>query len=158
MSTPSGPLADVPGGTSADPPGRALPARPASVPASLLTGLGAGLVGGPVATVFHGAIWYSPAGWWVPWGLAFGAALLLSVSLWAGTATRRTWAAAGPGLVTYLVAWLFAYGGDGSVIVATNPDVPIGVAGLAWFVVVLAVTLAAVAGTARWLRRSHRAG
>ncbi|MHC5558257.1 PIG-L family deacetylase [Kocuria sp. U4B] len=131
-------------------------AGPLSVPASLLTSVAAGVVGGSVATVLHGAIWYSPAGWWLPWGLVFGAALLLSVSVWAGTATRRVWAAAVPGLVTYLVAWLFAYGRDGSVLVVTDPQAPIGVVGLAWFVVVFAATVVSALVTARWVRARRR--
>ncbi|MFI7481743.1 PIG-L family deacetylase [Kocuria sp. M1R5S2] len=128
------------------------PAGPFSVPAALVTSAAAGLVGGSTAAVLHGAVWHAPAGWWLPWGLVFASALLLSVSLWAGTATRRVWAAAVPGLVTYLLSWLFAYGGDGSTIVVTDPGTLLGVVGLAWFVAVFAVTLASVLVTARWVR------
>lgn len=141
-------------GTGAD--GRR--AAPASVLSALATSLAAGVLGGSVATVLHGAMWHTRAGGWVPWGLLFAAALLLSISLWAGTATRRVWAAAVPGLVTYVLAWIFAYGGDGSVIVVTDPATPVGLVGLAWFVLVLAVTLLSVLVTARWLRSRRRAG
>jgi N-acetyl-1-D-myo-inositol-2-amino-2-deoxy-alpha-D-glucopyranoside deacetylase len=145
----------VPSGRGEDPHRRDAGA-PASVPVSLVTSAAAGLVGGCVATVFHGAIWYSAAGWWLPWGLVFGGALLLCLSVWAGTATRRVWAAAVPGLSTYLVAWLFAYGRDGSVLVVTDPAAPIGVVGLAWFAVVFLVTMLSVLVTARWLRARRR--
>ncbi|MGQ1839509.1 PIG-L family deacetylase [Kocuria turfanensis] len=132
-------------------------AGPASLPTTLVTSVAAGLAGASVATVLHAAIWYSPAGWWIPWGLLFAAALLLSVSLWVGTATRRVWAAAVPGLIGYLVSWFFAYGGDGSVIVVTDPSTVVGVLGLAWFVVVFAVTIASVLVTGRWVRARRRA-
>lgn len=132
-------------------------AGPASLPTTLVTSVAAGLAGASVATVLHGAVWYAPAGWWIPWGLLFAAALLLSVSLWVGTATRRVWAAAVPGLIGYLVSWFFAYGGDGSVIVVTDPGTVVGVLGLAWFVVVFAVTIASVLVTGRWVRARRRA-
>ncbi|MFI7743314.1 PIG-L family deacetylase [Kocuria rhizosphaericola] len=128
----------------------------ASVLSTLVTSVAAGAVAASVATVLHGAVWYSAAGWWFPWGLLFATALLLSVSLWVGTATRRVWAAAVPGLIGYLVSWLFAYGGDGSVIVVTNPGTPVGILGLAWFVLVFAVTILAVLVTAGWLRARRR--
>ncbi|GAB2605048.1 PIG-L family deacetylase [Kocuria arenosa] len=128
----------------------------ASVLSALVTSLAAGAVAASVATVLHGAVWYSPAGWWFPWGLLFATALLLSVSLWVGTATRRVWAAAVPGLIGYLVSWLFAYGGDGSVIVVTDPGTPVGILGLAWFALVFAVTLLSVLVTAGWLRARRR--
>ena len=106
----------------------------------------------PFASALDGALWDAlrRSGIWlvanlvVQTVLAFATALLLSLSLWAGTATRRVWAAAVPGLVTYLLSWLFAYGGDGSVLVVTDPDTPLGVVGLAWFVAVFAVTLVSV--------------
>ncbi|MGX5359908.1 PIG-L family deacetylase [Kocuria sp. KH4] len=132
-------------------------AAPASLPTTLVTSVAAGLAGASVATVLHGAVWYAPAGWWLPWGLLFAAALLLSVSLWVGTATRRVWAAAVPGLIGYLVSWFFAYGGDGSVIVVTDPRTVVGVLGLAWFVVVFAVTIVSVLVTGRWVRARRRA-
>ncbi|MFI7581622.1 PIG-L family deacetylase [Kocuria kalidii] len=138
-----------------DAPGRA-PVVRASVPSTLVTSVAAGAVGACVATVLHGAVWYSAAGWWLPWGLLFATALLLSVSLWVGTATRRVWAAAVPGLIGYLVSWLFAYGGDGSVIVATNPETSAGVLGLAWFGLVFVVTIVSVLVTAAWLRARRR--
>ncbi|MFF0988431.1 PIG-L family deacetylase [Kocuria nitroreducens] len=131
------------------------PAR-ASVLSTLVTSVAAGAVAASVATVLHGAVWYSAAGWWFPWGLLFATALLLSVSLWVGTATRRVWAAAVPGLIGYLVSWLFAYGGDGSVIVVTNPGTPVGILGLAWFGLVFTVTLLSVLVTAGWLRARRR--
>lgn len=132
-------------------------AAPASLPTALVTSVAAGLAGASVATVLHGAIWYSPAGWWLPWGLLFATALLLSVSLWTGTATRRVWAAAVPGLISYLVSWVFAYGGDGSVIVVTNPGTAVGLVGLAWFVLVFVVTILSVVVTGRWVRARRRA-
>ncbi|GAA1759338.1 PIG-L family deacetylase [Kocuria aegyptia] len=131
------------------------PAR-ASVPSALVTSVAAGAVAASVATVLHGAVWHSGAGWWLPWGLLFATALLLSVSLWVGTATRRVWAAAVPGLIGYLVSWLFAYGGDGSVIVVTNPGTPVGILGLVWFGLVFTVTLLSVLVTAGWLRARRR--
>ena len=133
-------------------PGRAR----ASVLSALVTSVAAGAVAASVATVLHSAVWYAPAGWWLPWGLLFATALLLSVSLWVGTATRRVWAAAVPGLTGYLVSWLFAYGGDGSVIVVTDPGTPVGILGLAWFGLVFATTLLSVLVTARWLRARRR--
>ncbi|WP_257879699.1 PIG-L family deacetylase [Kocuria flava] len=129
---------------------------PATVASAVATSVLAGLLGGSVATVLHGSIWYSGTGWWLPWGLAFGAALLLCLSVWAGTATRRVWAAAVPGLVAYVLAWLLARGRDGSALVVTVPDAPIGVVGVAWFVVVLATTLLSVLVTARWVRTRRR--
>lgn len=119
---------------------------------SAVTAVLTGLVVGPVATAMHGGIWYL-AGWWVPWGLAFSGALLLCAGVWCGTSTRRVWAAAVPGLLTYLVAWAGAYLRQGSALVATTWTAPIGVVGILWFVVVFVAVMAAVIVTGRWLVR-----
>ena len=143
-SAPDRPAGPGPG-AAADRPGAA-----SSVLTALLTGV---LVGG-VATAMHGGIWYLD-GWWLPWGLAFSGALLFSASLWCGTSTRRVWAAAVPGLVTYLIAWAGAYLRDGSALVVTTWRAPIGVVGILWFVVVFAAVMASVVVTGRWLARQR---
>ena len=119
---------------------------------SALTAVLTGLVVGPVATAMHGSIWYLD-GWWLPWGLLFSGVLLLCAGVWCGTSTRRVWAAAVPGLLTYLVAWAGAYLRQGSALVATSWTVPIGVVGILWFVVVFLAVMAAVIVTGRWLVR-----
>ena len=105
-----------------------------------------------VATAMHGGIWYLD-GWWLPWGLMFSGALLLCAGLWCGTSTRRVWAAAVPGLATYLIAWATAYLRQGSALVVTQWSAPIGVVGIAWFVVVFLAVMVAVIVTGRWLAR-----
>ena len=86
---------------------------------SVLTAVLTGLLVGAVATAMHGNIWYLD-GWWLPWGLVFSGALLLSASVWCGTSTERVWAAAVPGLVTYVIAWAGAYLREGSALVVTT--------------------------------------
>ena len=133
-----------------DTPGRA-DERPGTA-SSAVTAVLMGLVVGPVATAMHGGIWYLD-GWWVPWGLAFSGALLLCAGVWCGTSTRRVWAAAVPGLLTYLVAWAGAYLRQGSALVVTTWTAPIGVVGILWFVVIFLAVMAAVIVTGRWLVR-----
>lgn len=119
---------------------------------SALTAVLTGVLVGAVATAMHGGIWYLD-GWWLPWGLVFSGALLLCAGLWCGTSTRRVWAAAVPGLITYLIAWATAYLRQGSALVVTQWSAPIGVVGIAWFVVVFVVVMASVIVTGRWLAR-----
>ncbi|WP_223286457.1 hypothetical protein [Kocuria atrinae] len=40
--------------------------------------------------------------------------LVWFASVWCGTATRRVWAAAVPGLLTYVLSWAYAYLKNGS--------------------------------------------
>lgn len=119
---------------------------------SVLTAVLTGLLVGAVATAMHGNIWYLD-GWWLPWGLVFSGALLLSASVWCGTSTERVWAAAVPGLVTYVIAWAGAYLREGSALVVTTWQAPIGVVGILWFVVVFAAVMCSVIVTGRWLVR-----
>lgn len=151
-SLPAEPEADSAVGAP-ETPGRA-DERPGTA-SSAVTAVLTGLVVGPVATAMHGGIWYLD-GWWLPWGLVFSGALLLCAGVWCGTSTRRVWAAAVPGLITYLVAWAGAYLRQGSALVATTWTAPIGVVGILWFVVVFLAVMAAVIVTGRWLVR-HRA-
>ncbi|KUP28704.1 hypothetical protein [Kocuria rhizophila] len=119
---------------------------------SVLTAVLTGLLVGAVATAMHGNIWYLD-GWWLPWGLVFSGALLLSASVWCGTSTERVWAAAVPGLVTYVIAWAGAYLREGSALVVTTWQAPIGVVGILWFVVVFVAVMCSVIVTGRWLVR-----
>ncbi|MDO4918853.1 hypothetical protein [Kocuria sp.] len=121
---------------------------------SALTALLTGVLVGAVATTMHGGIFYGD-GWWLPWGLVFSGALLLCAGVWCGTSTRRVWAAAVPGLLTYLIAWAGAYLRGRSVLVVTSWDAPIGVVGILWFVVVFAAVMVAVIVTGRWLVRQR---
>lgn len=119
---------------------------------SVLTAVLTGLLVGAVATAMHGNIWYLD-GWWLPWGLVFSGALLLSASVWCGTSTERVWAAAVPGLVTYVIAWAGAYLREGSALVVTAWQAPIGVVGILWFVVIFVAVMCSVIVTGRWLVR-----
>lgn len=130
---------------------RAPDERPGAA-SSALTSVLTGVLVGAVATAMHGGIWYLD-GWWLPWGLVFSGALLLCAGLWCGTSTRRVWAAAVPGLATYLIAWATAYLRQGSALVVTQWSAPIGVVGIAWFVVVFLAVMVAVIVTGRWLAR-----
>lgn len=128
--------------------------------ASVVTTLIAGVVAGSVAIVMHANIWYVSPQLWLPWGLLFSGALLWFASVWCGTSTRRVWAAAIPGLITYVLSWCFSFLKNGSALVVTSWQAPIGMVGYAWFATIFVVTMAAVIVTGRWLvlrRRRARA-
>lgn len=129
-----------------------VPSTVSAVVTSVLTGL---LVGS-VATVMHASIWYLPGGVWLPWGLLFSSALLWFACVWCGTATVQVWGAAVPGLITYGLAWAFAYLKEGSTVVATMWDQPVGLVGLGWFVAIFLVVLSAIFVTGRWRVRFMR--
>jgi len=65
------------------------------------------------------------------------------------------WAAAVPGLVTYVIAWAGAYLREGSALVVTTWQAPIGIVGILWFVVVFAAVMCSVIVTGRWLVRQR---
>ena len=133
-------------------PGPEDPAAPRpGIVSAVLTSVLTGAVVGSVATAMHGGIWYLPGGLWLPWGLVFSGALLGFASVWSATTTRRVWAGAVPGLVTYVLAWSFAYLKNGSALVVTTWDAPIGIVGYAWFAVIFVAVLAAVIVTGRHL-------
>lgn len=123
---------------------------------AVLTTLITGLLIGSVATVMHANIWYLNDSVWLPWGLLFSGALVWFASVWCGTATRRVWAAAVPGLLTYLLSWSYAYLKNGSALVVTSWDAPIGLVGYAWFAVIFVAVMAAVIVTGRYIVRLRR--
>lgn len=134
---------------------RAASARPTSL-SSVLTTVITGLLVGSVATVMHANIWYINDSVWLPWGLLFSGALVWFASVWCGTATRRVWAAAVPGLLTYLLSWAYAYLKNGSALVVTSWEAPIGMVGYAWFAVIFVAVMAAVIVTGRYIVRLRR--
>lgn len=148
--------ADVDGETVApgDPAGTGAARERPGTASSVLTAVLTGVLAGALATALHGGIWYLGE-WWLPWGLVFSGALLLSASVWCGTSTRRVWAAAVPGLVTYVIAWAGAYLREGSALVVTTWQAPIGIVGILWFVVVFAAVMCSVIVTGRWLVRQR---
>lgn len=115
-----------------------------------------GLLIGSVATVMHANIWYLNESVWLPWGLLFSGALVWFASVWCGTATRRVWAAAVPGLLTYVLSWVFAYLKNGSALVVTSWEAPIGMVGYVWFAVIFVAVMAAVIVTGRYISRLRR--
>lgn len=131
------------------------PAPPTTLSAVLTTVI-TGLLIGSVATVMHANIWYLHESVWLPWGLLFSGALVWFASVWCGTATRRVWAAAIPGLLTYVLSWAFAYLKNGSALVVTSWEAPIGMVGYAWFVVIFVAVMAAVIVTGRYIARLRR--
>lgn len=152
------PWADAETAASDPEPTDPVPAKAEPGPvAAVLTSVFTGVVAGSVATAMHGSIWYLPGGVWLPWGLLFSGALLWFASVWSGTSTRRVWAAAVPGLLTYVLAWSFAYLRNGSALVVTSWDAPIGIVGYAWFAVIFVAVMAAVIVTGRWLIVQRRA-
>lgn len=134
---------------------RAASARPTSL-SSVLTTVITGLLMGSVATVMHANIWYINDSVWLPWGLLFSGALVWFASVWCGTATRRVWAAAVPGLLTYVLSWAYAYLKNGSALVVTSWEAPIGMVGYAWFAVIFVAVMAAVIVTGRYIVRLRR--
>lgn len=134
---------------------RAASARPTSL-SSVLTTVITGLLVGSVATVMHANIWYINDSVWLPWGLLFSGALVWFASVWCGTATRRVWAAAVPGLLTYVLSWAYAYLKNGSALVVTSWEAPIGMVGYAWFAVIFVAVMAAVIVTGRYIVRLRR--
>ncbi|WP_344224131.1 hypothetical protein [Kocuria atrinae] len=130
-------------------------ARPTSL-SSVLTTVITGLLIGSVATVMHANIWYVNESVWLPWGLLFSGALVWFASVWCGTATRRVWGAAVPGLLTYVLSWAYAYLKNGSALVVTSWDAPIGMVGYAWFAVIFVAVMAAVIMTGRYIVRLRR--
>lgn len=130
-------------------------ARPTTLSAVLTTVI-TGLLIGSVATVMHANIWYINESVWLPWGLLFSGALVWFASVWCGTATRRVWAAAVPGLLTYVLSWGFAYLKNGSALVVTSWEAPIGMVGYGWFAVIFVAVMAAVIVTGRYIVRLRR--
>ncbi|MDN5700201.1 MAG: hypothetical protein L0G85_07755 [Kocuria sp.] len=129
--------------------------RPTTLSAVLTTVI-TGLLIGSVATVMHANIWYVNESVWLPWGLLFSGALVWFASVWCGTATRRVWGAAVPGLLTYVLSWAYAYLKNGSALVVTSWDAPIGMVGYAWFAVIFVAVMAAVIMTGRYIVRLRR--
>lgn len=149
-----------PGPARGEPPAAARPARSAvevaSVPVSLVISLVSGLLAGVLGTGVHGNIWHVAPHVWIPWGALLALGLLLSLSLWSGTTTRRVWAAAVPGVVAYAAAFVLAFGKPGSALVVLSATSAIGLAGLLWFGGILVITLVAVVLMGRWWRRRRR--
>lgn len=129
---------------------------PSTTLSAVLTSVITGLLIGSVATVMHANIWYVNESLWLPWGLLFSGALVWLASVWCGTATRRVWAAAVPGLLTYVLSWAFAYLKNGSALVVTSWEAPIGMVGYGWFVVIFVAVMAAVIVTGRYIVRTRR--
>lgn len=129
----------------------------AGVPVSLVISVVSGLLAGVLGTGVHGNIWHAAPHVWIPWGAVLALGLLLSLSLWSGTTTRRIWAAAVPGVVAYATAFALAFAKPGSALVVLSGASAIGVAGLLWFGGILVITLVAVVLTGRWWRRRRRA-
>lgn len=129
----------------------------ASVPVSATISIVSGLLAGVVGTAVHGNIARFGDGVWIPWGAPLALALLLSLSVWSGTTTRRIWAAAVPGIVAYGAAFVLAFGRQDSPLVVLSITSAIGLAGLLWFGGILVVTLLSVVLVGRWWRRRRAA-
>jgi hypothetical protein len=129
----------------------------ASVPVSATISIVSGLLAGVVGTAVHGNIARFGDGVWIPWGAPLALALLLSLSVWSGTTTRRIWAAAVPGIVAYGAAFVLAFGRADSPLVVLSTTSAIGLAGLLWFGGILVVTLVSVVLVGRWWRRRRAA-
>ena len=129
---------------------------PPTTLSAVLTSVITGLLIGSVATVMHANIWYVNESLWLPWGLLFSGALVWFAGVWCGSATRRVWAAAVPGLLTYVLSWAFAYLKNGSALVVTSWEAPIGMVGYGWFAVIFVAVMAAVIVTGRHIVRSRR--
>ncbi|MFB6574420.1 hypothetical protein [Kocuria palustris] len=125
----------------------------ASVPVSATIAIVSGMLAGVVGTAVHGNIARFGDGVWIPWGAPLALALLLSLSVWSGTTTRRIWAAAVPGIVAYAAAFALAFGRQDSPLVVLSTTSAIGLAGLLWFGGILVVTLLSVVLVGRWWRR-----
>lgn len=148
-------VTDEPAETGEITPTTAASAHPTTLSA-VLTAVITGLLIGSVATVMHANIWHLNESVWLPWGLLFSGALVWFASVWCGTATRRVWAAAVPGLLTYVLSWAFAYLKNGSALVVTSWEAPIGMVGYAWFAVIFVAVMAAVIVTGRYISRLRR--
>ncbi|MBD2764551.1 hypothetical protein IEE91_04955 [Kocuria sp. cx-455] len=129
---------------------------PPSTLSAVVTTVITGLLIGSVAAVMHANIWYLSESVWLPWGLLFSGALVWFASVWCGTATRRVWAAAVPGLLSYVLSWAFAYLKNGSALVVTSWEAPIGMVGYAWFAVIFVAVMAAVIVTGRYITKLRR--
>ncbi|WP_144793068.1 hypothetical protein [Kocuria palustris] len=145
---------------SRDPQARARGRSPvdvASVPVSAVVSVVSGLLAGILGTVVHGNILRLGGHLWIPWGAVLALALLLSLSVWSGTTTRRIWASAVPGIVAYAAAFVLAFGRPDSPLVVMSPGSAIGISGLLWFGGILVVTLLSVVLVGRWWRQRRRA-
>lgn len=120
---------------------------------SLVIAVVGGLLAGVLGTGVHGNIWRVLPGLAIPWGLILALALLVSMSIWSGTTTRRMWAAALPGVLAYAVAFVLAFGRPGSPLIVLSTDSAIGLVGLGWFGGILLATLLSVVVVGRWWRR-----
>lgn len=129
------------------------PLDQASVPVSMAIAVVTGLLAGILGTGVHGNIARVGEGFVLPWGVALALALALSVSLWSGSSTRRVWAAAVAGVVTYTVAFVMAFLRPDSPLIVLALDSAIGRVGIAWFGGILLTTLASVMVVSRWWRR-----
>lgn len=155
----SGAVADA-GSTAADDahssrPGRD-PLEQASVPVSVTVAVVCGLLAGILGTGVHGNILRLGKGVALPWGVLLALGLLISVSVWSGTTTRRIWAAAVPGVVAYAVAFALAFLRPDSPMIVLGLTSAIGLVGLAWFGGILLATLLSVVVVGRWWRKRRR--
>lgn len=147
--------AGLPGSARASRAGRH-PLEQASLPVTLTVAVVGGLLAGILGTGVHGNIWRPVQGLTIPWGVVLALALLTSMSVWAGTTTRRIWAAAVPGMVAYVVAFVLAFGRSDSPLIVMTTDSAIGLVGWAWFVGILLSTFVSVLVVGRWWRRRRR--
>lgn len=154
----------VGGAQAPEEPARSSFARPArdplwqvSVPMSIGISVIAGILAGILGTGVHGNI-ARFHGVPLPWGVLVALALALSVSVWAGTTTRRVWAAAVPGVVAYGLSFAFAFLRPDSALIVLSPDSMIGLVGIVWFGGILVATLCAVVLVGRWRIKRVRGG
>ncbi|MDO5617195.1 PIG-L family deacetylase [Kocuria sp.] len=131
------------------------PLDQASVPVSMTVGVVVGLLAGLLGTGVHGNI-LRMAGVALPWGVVLALVLVVSASVWAGSTTRRIWAAAVPGVVAYAVAFALAFVRPDSPLIVLGFDSAIGRVGLAWFGGILLATLLSVVIVGRWWRKRRR--
>lgn len=133
------------------------PVDVAGVPVSAAVSVVSGLLAGILGTAVHGNILHLSPHVWIPWGAVLALALLLSLSVWSGTTTRRIWASAVPGIVAYAAAFVLAFGRQDSPLVVLGTTSAIGLSGLLWFGGILLITLLSVVVVGRWWRRRRRA-
>lgn len=127
----------------------------ASVPVSVTVAVVCGLLAGILGTGVHGNVW-RVSGVPIPWGMLLALALLISLSIWSGTTTRRIWAAALPGVVAYAVAFALAFLRPDSPLIVLGVGSVIGLVGFGWFGGILLATLVSVVIVGRWWRKRRR--
>lgn len=108
---------------------------------SAITAVAMGLLVGFIGSMYHTSIYYFSDTAYLPWGLILALLLVFSATTWTSLRAGKNWAGTLVGCVTFLVISLFAFAKPQSILVLVNPQVPVGVAGTAWMLGSLGVTI-----------------